>query len=369
MGGTRFSEIGETVRVTRAEHDAIAADVIERLRGLGIAADPVRFLKSKTDFGDIDLVCARSQTHGSLADEDALGLEARDRFIAESVGAIGHSRGQMRNPALHMLIRRDAGLVQVDLVSIADHLLDFASNHMAWGDVGTMVAMVGRQMGLKIGMTGIHLTMDVPGEKLRAAVPLDWRGTLEMLGFDADAHARGFETRAQTFEWLAGSRYFDPRIYALERQTNYSRQRAQKRPGYMEMLDWIERDRPVANYDWGDRKGDRTAEHHAAIMARFPEVEADFATQIAAREKGTDTAPFFNAEAVSAVTGVTGKRLQFVLHAIVSDIGMDGIAALASSNDEAGLAEVAMRHAGAGEGKTTAADRRRERYLKSNPKD
>ena len=69
MGGSVFSEHAQTVRVDREEHDAIAGDVAEALAPLGIHARPLPSLRSKTSFGDVDMICARSQTHGGLPEE------------------------------------------------------------------------------------------------------------------------------------------------------------------------------------------------------------------------------------------------------------------------------------------------------------
>lgn len=365
MGGTRFAHLAEAVRIDRAEHDAVSARIIERLAAIGIDARVIPHLRSKVDFGDIDLLCARSQTHGGIAPDDIDALLAKDGSIAAAVGAIAHERGQIANPSLHMLVEGARGPIQVDLVSIEDHLLAFAQEHMSWGDVGTMVAVVGRQMGLKIGMTGLTMTRRHAAEVLRARVELDWAGTLEMLGFDPAVHAAGFDTRRDTFEWLAKSRYFDPRIYALERQTNYSRQRALKRPGYMEMLAWIEAEQPTRNYDWGTERGERTEEHAEAILERFPETRASLDRQVAERAARRKPA-FFNGDVVGAITGVKGRELQFIVHAIVKELGMDEIRRMEAANDHAGLAKVALRHADAGVGMLGLRERRRQRWHDPN---
>lgn len=346
MGGSRFAHLGETVRITRQEHDEVVAMTTEALRSLGVMAHVIPHLTAKADFGDVDLLCPRSHTHSGLpeqSDDVVRELERRDALTAERLGAIAHHRGAITNPTLHLLLQGRAGLVQLDVTSIEDQLLDFATAQLSWGDAGSIASVVARQMGLKMGMHGLALTTDEPGALLRTQIDITHAQALALTGYDAARHAAGFATNEDIYEWIAAGEYFDPRIWQFDRMTNKARQRAMKRPAYTGFLEWMERRQPATRYDWGDARGARSAEWRQMLLARFPE-----AADALERQRAVDTAPvglraFFNGETVSAATGLVDPDLRHLMNAIRKELGIETLERMAADGDHEGLATVARR--------------------------
>lgn len=344
MGGTRFAHVGETVRIPRQVHDEIAAQTIAALAGVGIDAHVIPHCHLKMDFGDVDLLCPESQTHQGLPEESdkAIGaLFKRDEKIAGAIGAADFHRGPLRNPTLHMLLNRPEGLVQMDVCSVPDDKLDFVTAQLSWGDAGSLSAIIGRQMGLKIGMNGIQLVEEAPHGQIRAPIELPHGEMLEMLGLDPVRHANGFDRPEDVFAWVADGAYFDPRIWQIDRLTNKARHRAGRRPGYQAFLAWLKEKGLEARYDWGDVRGARIGEWNAVLRSRFPAAAALLDEQ---RDLKTASGlkAFFTGAFVTKVTGVADGRLEHLMNAIRKNVGEKRLEALADKGDEETLAELVL---------------------------
>jgi hypothetical protein len=318
MGGTRFSDKYGTVRITRSEHDELAGKIVDGLQQIGISAEFIPYLYDKQSFGDIDILCKKSATHANLPEslqDRPLALEARDNRIIAQLGAEYGHRGELANPGLSMIFQGREGHVQVDLVSIEDDVYDIAKRHLSWGDAGSMSSVVGRQMGLKIGMTGIHLNILMYGKHVRIPVPMTYNEVLEFQGYDSSVHERGFSNNLEIYEWICAGRYFDPRIWELDRITNKSRQRALKREAYLNFLEYNRHNNKLAAYQWGDR-GEREDEWRNLIVSSFPTVKAEIERNEEERQKHLESKSIFSGKVISEVTGLTGDALSHFMNNI-----------------------------------------------------
>lgn len=347
MGGSVFSEYADAVRIDREEHDEIASKVASVLSDLEIDASPIPALRSKTSFGDVDMVVSRAQTHRGLpesGDELVSALAVRDSQIAQALGADAYHRGNIRNPALHMLIAGRNGPVQLDLMSIEDNLLEFATRHLSWGDAGAMAAAIAQQMGLKAGMNGLAIAVNIGASRHRLPLSLDYDQTLELLGLDSAVHRRGFDTINDVYEWLAAGRYFNPRLWSHEWMTNRTRHRALKRDSYVGLYEWLEHKRPAANYDWGEARGARTAEWIDHLLDTYPEARAELH-----RLQNMSMAPqglraFFNGDVVRQYVDVDNESLQHVMNNLRKRIGIERLQALSDAQDHDGLTREIRKH-------------------------
>jgi len=321
MGGSRFQHLGPIVRLERNEHDQLAADVIKALSGIGIDARVIPHLRSKSSFGDIDLLASR------------LSVEAAtDEGISRTIGATAFDRGPRQNPTLHLLLAVNGGSAQIDLVSVDSEMLDFVASQLAWGDAGTFAAVIARNMGLKLGMHGISLTDEDHRGQVRATIDLTHAEALELLGLSAERHAAGFDAQEDVFAWIAAGKYFDPTIFQIERLTNGARRRAGVRPGYQAFLAWIADNRPPSRYCWGER-GSKVEEWRRRLFAMFPESAAEIARKRAEARRKDDLARLFNGETVMAITGITDPKLQHLMNAIRKQIAPDRLLAMAQNGD------------------------------------
>lgn len=348
MGGTRFAHFGETVRVSRHEHDAIVTETVRILSGCGISAHVIPHLGAKADFGDVDLLCARSDTHSALPDDSrevVIELARRDEAVASALGAVAHHRGAITNPTLHLLLQGNHGLVQMDVTSIEDDLLDFATSQLSWGDAGSIASVVARQMGLKLGMHGLAITTDEPGTLLRTRIHVTHAEALALTGYDAARHAAGFDTNEEVYEWVASGKYFDPRIWQFDRMTNKARQRALKRPAYIGFLAWMEARGLKPRYDWGDRRGARSDEWRERLLRMFPKVAEEIARQRSADVRPQGLRAFFNGDSIAAATGIRDPELRHLMNDIRKEVGVDALERMAAAGDHDGLAIIARRMA------------------------
>lgn len=347
MGGSVFAEHATTVRVDRSEHDAIAAGVAEALVAIGVEARALPSLRGKSSFGDVDMICARSQTHGDLpkdGEEHVRALAQRDAEIAQALGADAYHRGNVRNPALHMLVAGRDGPVQLDLMSIDDGLLEFTTRHLSWGDAGAMAAAVAQQMGIKMGMTGVALAVRIRAATHRLPLDLDYDQTLELIGLDADRHRRGFDTVDEVYAWLAEGRYFNPRLWSAEFMTNKRRHRAMKRDSFVGLQEWIGRERPESRYDWGESRGARTAEWTEQLLDAHPEARAEMDRLTSASTAPQGLRAFFNGDVVRRHVDLDDEALQHVMNNLRKSIGVERLQALADAGDHEGLADEIRRH-------------------------
>lgn len=346
MGGTRFAGIGEAVRIGRMEHDDVADAVIAALSAQNVHATVIPHLRGKTDFGDVDLVCRRSQSHHNVpggGEEAVLRLGRRDQAIASALDAIAHDRGPIANPTLHLLLKGSKGPVQVDITSIDDHLFDFALAQLSWGDAGSISAIVARQMGLKMGMHGLVLTIDDERGMLQAPLPLSHAEALTLIGYDPRMHVEGFETNEDVYRWVASGTYFDPRIWQFDRLTNSARHRAWKRPSYQAWVSWMDKQGLDVRYDWGEIRGARTQEWRGRLLQMFPLAAEEIERQRMQRRSPDARRTFFSGSVISEMTGVKGPDLQHLMNAIRKEIGQDGIERMAHRNDREGLCDIARR--------------------------
>ena len=337
MGGQRFKS-KDAVRINAAAHDALSLEVTDLLADHGIQAQSLPYVRNKESFGDIDLLCRKSQTHRSIEGENdselmkAL-LDASDAVIAETVGAEAHHRPHLSDGTLGMLVNSPAGKVQVDLISVEDDLYDFVFQQLSWGDAGSLAGVIARQMGLKVGMNGVFLTHPGKYGELKIKIDITHAELLDILDLDARHHQKGFHNREEIFRWLSNSRYFNPCIWQFDWITSKSRARAVKRPTYMAFLDWMESSGSPQRYYWGEKRGDRKDDWISYFLSEYPAVRRELDALLLAEQKKEDLAKFFNGNVIGAHTGVRGEQLGHLMNAIRKDIGESELSRMADNGD------------------------------------
>lgn len=337
MGGSRLSKYGETVRIDKEEHDDLIDFISGNLAKFSINAQTIPHVRNKESFGDIDLLCTKSDTHADLPEtsEDVVReLDNRDKRIAEALNAVAYTRGNIGNPTVSFLLNGKKGLVQVDLTSIKDHLLDFARSHLSWGDAGSLSSVVARQMSLKVGMSGLSLCeRNEYGNVFKGSIDYTYSQALELSGYDAKVHAEGFDTNEDIFRWIASGRYFDPKIWSPEWMTNKSRRRALKRPVYHSFLTWMQDEGVKRNYDWGETKGEKSSEWFLTMSEKFPEAVEEIEKLKDDLSKKEGVKAFYTSQNMKMVTGLDGKELNKVMNDFRKDLGEENLKRLAEKND------------------------------------
>lgn len=243
MGGKAFANHGDSIRLPTADMEPMA-----RAISAAVGAHVVEWPRQKVDHGDIDLVIPQSVV-------DALGDEELARRAAAAVG-VDHlyRRPDVRDPILFVGLKVPQGLYQVDLISAPDDLVDFAVRYLSWGDTGTMIGRMAREMGLAFGQNGLRVPLRVPdGGRENVLASTDFDEALAWLGWDPALHRAGFENEREIADFIGTSRYYDPKVYDPERASSETRRRGRARKGreaFNEMLTSM-----PARYEWPEVKG------------------------------------------------------------------------------------------------------------------
>lgn len=309
MGGKAFAGQGDPVRLPTDRMAPISSAICA-----AVGALPVQWLRAKQDHGDADLVVPQSivEEMGDL------------RLAATAAAATGHDhlfrRPDVRDPILFVGLKIPEGLFQVDLISAPDDLADFAVRYLSWGDVGTMIGRAAREMGLTFGQNGLRVPIRIEGVgKESVLLTADFHEALDLLGWDATVHAAGFDDDRQSADFLAGGRFFDPKIYDPSRASSEARRRGRVRSG----RDSFNEDlvsRP-ANFDWPAEKGPNPLQDHYrdAAIERFGAREAIDAAEARLRRASARTPSVVSREAVVAATGCDPKDFGPLLSIIKED--------------------------------------------------
>lgn len=308
MGGKAFAHLGDPIRLPTARMQPLAEAI-----AAATGARMVSWVRAKPDHGDIDLVVPRSVV-ARLGDE---------RLAAVAADAIGVDhvlrRPDVRDPILFVGLKLPEGLFQLDLISAPDDLVDFATRYLSWGDSGTMIGRLAREMGLGFGQNGLRLPVRVPdGGREAVLLSADFDEALTWLGWDPAPHRTGFEDERAVADYIGSCAHYDPKIYDPDRASSEARRRGRARMGRDAFTDMLTS--MPARFDWPEERGPNPLQDAFAARAveRFGAQEAVAAaiTRLEARAVRPKSA--FTPEAIRAVTGTDDFDIRF-LTAIIAE--------------------------------------------------
>lgn len=309
MGGKAFGTMGEPIRLPTARIEPIARAICA-----GVGAHMVLWPTRKVDHGDIDLVIASSIVR-SLGDEELA------RRTAEAAGFSHiHKRPDVRDPIMFVGLDLPEGLLQVDLISSPDELLDFAVRYLSWGDTGTMIGRMAREMGMTFGQNGLRFPVRLEGlGKDSILLTTDFDEAVRLLGWDPAVHAAGFADDREIADFIASGRYFDPKVYDASRTSSEARRRGRVRRGRDEFLaDVTSRE---GRFEWPETKGPNPLQERFAQAAldhfgKRAEVEAAIERLKASNQRTPNN---FSPEAVMAATGCPRSDVGPIAAVIMED--------------------------------------------------
>lgn len=314
MGGKAFAAHGETVRLPTARMEPLA-----RAIAAAVGARVVEWPRLKADHGDIDLVIPRSVV-------SALGDEELARRVGAAAGAEHlFRRPDVRDPILFVGLRLPEGLYQVDLISSDDDLADFCTRYLSWGDCGTMIGRMAREMGLTFGQTGLRVPVRVPGAgRDNVLLTGDPDTAITWLGFDAIAHRAGFDDDRAVADFIGAGRWFDPKVYEPERSSSEARRRGRVRRGRDAFNDYITS--LPGRFEWPEVKGPSPLqdEFRDAAVARFGKAEEVAAAEARLVASAVRRPSAFNPAAIAAAVGHEDFELRFLTAIVQEDFTGDG---------------------------------------------
>jgi hypothetical protein len=316
MGGNALKDYG-VVRVSSAVEARKAAEVISILSarmleaGLELLPRKVIAYRDKADHGDIDLLVPDGlrdlmtppQIAKLLSDHYGVeipcayhGLDEPDPTVIQKTSMI--SLG---------VPLEEGGRVQVDLIWVKDHELDYAEGYYAWNDLGNLMGVIGKKMGLKFGHKGLTMMVSL-GNRYGGEVLIsqDFKATVEFFGYDHARWARGFDNLEQIFEFAASSTKFDPDVYLYEFRSHNDRSKERRRTTYAGFLEYLRNNQvPSSGVVWKESRAD----YLEMIFEAFPEGKVAYQAVMDDLEQKLVRKARLNGELVHKVTGLDKEEL------------------------------------------------------------
>ena len=290
MGGNLFG----TERVTAEVYYDIVPHVLSLLshHDSGIRAEVVPHFRSKETFGDLDIVTTMRPLHA-----------------VEMLELIGVPISRNEDVVSFMYTHEPTSSgFQVDLICVAAVDFDVALAYFSYNDLGNMIGRICHKMGLKFGHSGLIYPVRLEhGIAEDVVVSKDFPMILAFLGLGPGRWARGFDTRDEIFEFVASSKYFSPDIFDPQRN-HYNRTKNAKRDSFRMFTDWLELNKPSANFYFD---ADVNRESYLSSIADFfgwgIVSRIDTIKKIGALRKELNDR--FSGELFISVTGLQGKEL------------------------------------------------------------
>lgn len=201
MGGSAFGRV--MPRLNAAQYAEVVSEMTAKLHPAFFErVHAPRKLPSKESFGDVDLVVCGAR---------------RDLDPQKDLGALA----SVRNGTLTSL---DIKGFQVDLIKVEESWWDLAVFCNDYGDVGMIIGMLVRNLGLKFGMKGLTLKLETAKVKLSQSR----KDILAFLGLSEAKWCGGFGSQEEVFTWLQTCRYFRPSFFQRKRLEQDDAQTQQK---------------------------------------------------------------------------------------------------------------------------------------------
>ncbi len=303
MGGNAFDHLK---RLDADEYVQYEKEVCGYLATVYTTFSPIRYYHQKPSFGDMDVVVADPRLNHTDFEVFLARIGADDVFY---------------NKDIYSFRYRD---FQVDLIHVQPQFYKTAQFYFAYNDLNNLVGRVAHKFGVKFGWDG--LTYQIRTESGHRAQKLqlstDPAEIYAFLGYDYARWEQGFDTLEDIFNFVTGSPYFNPELYALENLNHLNRTRNRKRKTYTQFLEWLaEREAELQHKTHAfhrDKSLYLIKLHNAFPAADLLGQLKDYANAHRAHEARKAK---FNGKRVQEWTGLTGKALGQAIATFKQHIG------------------------------------------------
>ena len=302
MGGNALSY--KSVRLNKEVYKQITSDTLSKLRQVfpGRVQD-IKAYRNKESFGDLDILIEST---------------AYDPFLAaKTLSAVEVVRN---GPVTSFGVKIDPSVIdlehvtfQIDLIKAAPAEFEYTLAYFGFNDLGNLIGRTAHKAGLTHRHDGLFFYHRDGTYKFRELLlTQDHDKALEFLGYSAARYHQGFDDLEDIFQYVAGSSFFNRDIFLLENRNAQARVRDRKRKTYMEFLAWCEQHPNLPAYTYPSSKSvwlPRIIKHFPDFATNYAQSQADLALvrQLKSISNGTR---------VSALTGLKGKELGFVMKAL-----------------------------------------------------
>ena len=286
MGGTA---IKNTSRLVKKDFNTVK-DLVEQffvLKGVKTAV-PLSY-KSKSDFGDLDIVIENTGNMKELIDEINVYFNVTDFYKNGTIYSFG--------------LTFEDKLFQVDLIFVTPKDFESSYNYLCYNDLFNLLGRLAHKLGFKLGHDGLSVVIK-NGDYLLGQVILtrDLKTIFEILDVSLDKFNEGFNTPEEIFDFVIASKHFNSSMFRLENLNNINRVRNAKRKLYMQFVEYT-KDIPVK-----DTVIDKE-QSVFFVLDSFPEAQKEVQKLQDKLELQRKVAEKFNGNLVKELTGLEGKDL------------------------------------------------------------
>lgn len=240
MGGKSI-KIAE--RVSKETFFKYAEQIIPRVeKSFGTEVSMVNSFYNKNDFGDIDLLVLVNRDFGNRR------KIIEDEFSPDEMVTNGN------------LISFNFNELQVDLIFTPENNWETSKIFFEWGDLGNLMGKMINNYGyirdkgfsLKYGYDGLKMKILHEGKSRKFFLTKNNEDVFNFLGLSFERWKEGFYNVEEVFDYVIGSKYFDPESFQWENLSSINKHRNKRRPNYNKFLEYIEPLSEGKPYDWNE---------------------------------------------------------------------------------------------------------------------
>ncbi|KAF8073591.1 hypothetical protein FPV67DRAFT_1376021, partial [Lyophyllum atratum] len=241
MGGSAFATIlnpNSFPRMPPTVYAAVKNRLFPQLENLYQHVAVPFEAPEKTSYGDVDFVVAGPKIGIDSAGAEVVGapVNVAHALVQEAIGArytnpqegnrtsnfavpiakggwglLNHGREEdeaRRAVSGGDIFYQESQLLKVDVNVCADKAeFERIVFYHAYGDLGMIMGLVGRNAGLRLGEKGLRIP-NSPNPPVELSQSFD--DITKFMGWSMDAWKAGFRTKRDVFEWAGSSRFFHP---------------------------------------------------------------------------------------------------------------------------------------------------------------
>ncbi len=256
MGGTALlAKAGiESHRLTMDEFNRVKSEVHAILDDLGIRWLDVDFIHEKTDFGDIDIILIDDRPPETLSTDN----NSPAKVVLDNIDKFGITDELFINNSPFASILYE-GKYQVDFITVAADRAKYTQAYLSHNDLGNLLGRTIKRFNMTHAMDGLFYDHYINNrtQRHRFLLSTDPHEILRILNLDVEKFKAGFDTYQEMFDYVQGSKYFNPELFKFENLNNRNRVRDKKRKVYNDFLNYIDFSKtnnleydPKVDYPW-----------------------------------------------------------------------------------------------------------------------
>lgn len=159
--------------------------------------------------------------------------------------------------------------LQVDLITVAPEHFDTNAMYLSYNDLGNFIGRIAQGFGLKYGQKGLWYEHYFKGSNIATiTISKNYEDIFKFLGLSYERYLEGFNELEDIFEYISTCRFFNWRLFQLDKLNKINRDRNLKRKSYMTFLEWMDANVADENHEYQfDKSQD---EYNKMIAEAFP---------------------------------------------------------------------------------------------------